>query len=109
MVNISCLTVCYADRCPPNVLTEGYLMNLFSSFHVCVVRLSYCNDSYLSTAALSQSQTLNLSLQRAQLLSEPSFSAVQRMLHLLLAIHVLPVALPLHLPNLLITVAFQAS
>lgn len=63
---------------------------------------------YLSTAALGQSQALDLSLQGAQLLPEPGLPSVQTLLHLLLAIHVLPVALALHLPHLLVTVVLVA-
>lgn len=73
------------------------------------VRADHVTVTYLSTAALSESQALNLSLQRAQLLPEPGLSSFQRLLHLLLTIDVIPVALPLHLPNLRVAVALQAG
>lgn len=77
--------------------------------HVFTDPITIISMSYLSTAALSESQALDLSLQRAQLLSDPSLSSIQRLLHLLLAVHVLPVALLLHLPNPRVTVALQTA
>ena len=65
--------------------------------------------SYLSTAALSESQALDLSLQRAQLLPEPGLSSIQSLLHLLLTVHVLLVALVLHHPDLLVAVVLHTA
>ena len=64
---------------------------------------------YLSAAALRQGESLDLSLQGPQLLPDPRLPPVQRLLHLLLPAHVLPVALSLHLPDPLLALALQGG